>query len=296
MAQMHEGKVPFGKFETYYKIFGEGEEDGRYPLVVLHGGPGMMHNYLLSLAPLADFGRRIIFYDQLGCGNSPADLPDDAWSEDLWCDELDNLREQLGLDEIHILGQSCGGMLAQHYMLFHGIPQGVKSVILASTMPSMKIWGEEGERYRSYLSLEMQCEIDKALKTGDLSSNLFNAAVDEYYKRHVVRLDPKPDFVAWSFDNAARTYELMQGCCEFDISGNLRDWDATDDLWRIQVPTLLIHGNDDESSPFINKMMFDRIPDCQWKIIQHGTHLCNAEFPGEYNTAVRNFLEGVEAR
>ena len=298
MAEMREGYVPFekyGKYKTYYKTFGECEK-GRYPLVILHGGPGMMHNYLLSIAPLADFGRQVVFYDQLGCGNSPADLPDDAWSEDLWCDELDNLREALGLDEIHLLGQSCGGMLTQHYMLFHGTPKGVKSIVLSSTMPSMKLWGLEGERLRSYLPVDMQEEIDRALETGDLSSPLFQQAVDEYYRRHVVRLDPMPADVAHSFNDAGHTYEVMQGCCEFDISGNLRDWDATDELGRIDVPTLLIHGNDDESTPYINKVKYDRIPDCQWKIILHGTHLSNAEYPEEYNATVRAFLEGVEAR
>ena len=295
MAKTRSGYVPFHGYQTYYEIHGECEA-GRYPLVVLHGGPGMAHNYLLSLSALADHGRAVVFYDQLGCGKSPADLPDEAWSEDLWCDELDTLRAALDLDEVHLLGQSCGGMLAQHYLLFHGKPDGVRSVILSSTMPSMKIWGMEGERLRSYLPEEMQKAVEEALRTKDYSSETFQAALAEYYRRHVVRLDPLPEDVAWSFDNASRCYDLMQGSCEFDISGKLHDWDSTDELHRIDIPTLLISGNDDESTPLINKTMYDRIPDCSWELIVHGTHLCNAEFPDEYNSAAESFLERVEAR
>lgn len=295
MSEISEGYIPFNGYQTYYKVFGHCEP-GTYPLVVLHGGPGMMHNYLLSIAAIAERGRAVVFYDQLGCGNSPADLPDDAWSEDLWCDELDNLRAALDLDEVHLLGQSCGGMLAQHYLLFHGVPEGVKSATLSSTMPSMKIWGIEGKRLRSYLSPEMQAAVETALATKDLSSPEYLAAQDEYYRRHVISLDPMPHDVVYSFENASDVYTIMQGQCEFDVSGRLRDWDSTDELHRIGVPVLLVSGNDDESTPLINKTMYDRIPDCRWELIPHGTHLVNAEFPEQYNAVVEKFLENVERR
>jgi pimeloyl-ACP methyl ester carboxylesterase len=66
---MREGTIPFKRFETWYGIVGEGEEPGKLPVLTLHGGPGVTHDYLESMADLAD-GRRVIFYDQLGCGKS----------------------------------------------------------------------------------------------------------------------------------------------------------------------------------------------------------------------------------
>ena len=292
--QIKEGFVPFHGHQTYYKIVGTCEP-GKYPLVLLHGGPGALHNYLLSMTPIAEHGRAVVFYDQIGCGKSPADLPDDAWTEDLFCDELDTLRAALGLDKVHLLGQSCGGMLAQHYMLFHGEPQGVLSLVLASTMPSMKIWGQEANRLRSYLPPEMRAAIDEAERTGDYSTPAYQAAEAEYYRRHVCSFDPWPQDIVDSLCNTGRCYNLMQGQSEFDISGNLRDWDSTDELHRIQVPVLLTSGNDDESTPLINKTMFDRIPDCRWDLIPHGTHVCHYEFPEHYNSVVEQFLEEVEA-
>jgi L-proline amide hydrolase len=91
------------------------------PLVVLHGGPGCTHDYLLSLADLARDGRQVIFYDQIGNGRS-THLPErgaDFWTVDLFVRELHNLLGALGLKEggYHVLGQSWGGFLAQEFAL-----------------------------------------------------------------------------------------------------------------------------------------------------------------------------------
>lgn len=293
--EFREGTIDFHGHKTYYKIYGECQP-GKYPLVTLHGGPGCLHNYMLSMKGIADYGRSVIFYDQIGCGRSPADLPDEEWSENLFCDELDALRSQLGLEKVHLLGQSCGGVHVQHYMLYHGTPRGVLSITLSSSLPSMRLWGEEGERLKSYLPPEMQRAIREAFEKGDFTSPAYQAAEKEYYRRHVCSLDPYPQDVKDSFDNTARVYYVMQGQCEFDISGRLKDWSAIPDLHRITVPTLAIHGNDDESTPLLNKVFFDNIPNCRWEIIPHGTHLCHYEYPELYNRLVEEHLEAAEGR
>ena len=60
-----EGTIPFKGLETWYRIVGDGEEPGKLPVLVLHGGPGAPHDYLESLQAVATTGRRAIFYDQL---------------------------------------------------------------------------------------------------------------------------------------------------------------------------------------------------------------------------------------
>ena len=68
--------IPFGDWETWVRVTEPSvPREGALPLVVLHGGPGMAHNYVRNLEALADTGRRVIHYDQLGCGNS-THLPD----------------------------------------------------------------------------------------------------------------------------------------------------------------------------------------------------------------------------
>src|SRR6202000_1264623 len=96
---------------TWYKVVGPPAADSsKKPLLVLHGGPGCTHDYLLSLADLAGGGRPVIFYDQLGNGNS-THLPGrgaDFWTVDLFVRDLQNLVHRLTLAETgyHVLGQS----------------------------------------------------------------------------------------------------------------------------------------------------------------------------------------------
>src|SRR3954453_24255820 len=107
-----EGYVPFRGYLTWYRVVGDGEQAGKLPVLLLHGGPGATNDYLESLEALAETGRRTIFYDQLGCGRS--DLPDDPslYTVELFVDEVDAVRSELGLDRIHLFGSSWGGMLA----------------------------------------------------------------------------------------------------------------------------------------------------------------------------------------
>ena len=109
MAKITEGYMPFHGYQTYYRIVGEQKDNGKAPLICLHGGPGSTHNYYEVLDNVADDDdRMIVMYDQLGCGKSYLDGHPEMWTQDLWLDELDALREHLGLKECHIIGQSWG--------------------------------------------------------------------------------------------------------------------------------------------------------------------------------------------
>ena len=117
-------QVPGGR--VWYRIEGSGTA---MPLLVLHGGPGATHHYLKPLGALAD-ERPVIFYDQLGSGRSDRPTDTTLWRVERFVEELAQVREALGLREIHLLGHSWGTMLAVDYLLTK--PEGVRSVILAS--------------------------------------------------------------------------------------------------------------------------------------------------------------------
>ena len=137
---MTEGFVEFRGHRTWYRVSGEASP-GTLPLLCLHGGPGSSSAYFHPLEELT--GRQVVVYDQLGCGES--DRPDDVeWSLELFVDEVGAVREQLGLDRIHLLGQSWGGILAQQYVLDH--PGGVCSLILSSTLSSAEQWKTKRNR------------------------------------------------------------------------------------------------------------------------------------------------------
>src|SRR5205814_3486417 len=112
-----EGFLPFRGYRDWYRIVGAREEPGKLPLLALHGGPGAAHDYLEPLEALAATGRRVIFYDQLGCGRSDQPHDPSLWTVALFVEEVGVVRQALGLETLHLLGQSWGGMLGMEYAL-----------------------------------------------------------------------------------------------------------------------------------------------------------------------------------
>ena len=173
-----EGYMPYLGYKTYYRIAGECSGNKK-PLILLHGGPGSTHNYFEVLDQLADEGRAIISYDQLGCGNSYVEGHSELWCSETWMNELIELRKYLGLDELHLLGQSWGGMLSIEYLCDHK-PEGIKSVILSSTHPSAKLWAQEQHRMIKFMSQEDQDAIAKAEATGNFDDPAYLAANERF--------------------------------------------------------------------------------------------------------------------
>ena len=87
---------------------------------------------------------------------------------------------------------------------------------------------------------------------------------------------------------------VMQGASEFVVTGKLKNWDITEDLKNITIPTLLTSGSADEATPYIVKEIYDRIPDCQWELLDGGTHLCHVEMADQYNAVVESYLSAHE--
>ena len=100
---------------VWYRINGiEHYAEGKVPLLVIHGGPGFSHHYLLTLTALAD-ERPVIFYDQLDSGNSERPGEPENWTVERFVDEVDHVRNALGLDRLVVLGSSWGGSVAASY-------------------------------------------------------------------------------------------------------------------------------------------------------------------------------------
>lgn len=285
--------MPYKGFKTWYKIVGEPSD--KAPLVLLHGGPGACHNYMEPYEAIAErTGRQVVTYDQIGCGKSPIPHQEDDFYEiQLWVDELDALRDHLGLKECFLLGHSWGTMLAMEYIL-RGKGKGIKGIILASGLCSVDQWLEEADRYVSYLPEDLADAIREGNKTGDYSSEKAQLGQAIYYARHVEGAGEEPKCVQESFEGIGECYVVMQGEAEFVVTGKFKGWNIIDKLHEIDVPTLLLSGNDDESTPLINKTMFDRIPDSRWDLIPHGTHMGHCYDPEPYLESVEKFLAEID--
>jgi L-proline amide hydrolase len=266
------------------------------PVLVLHGGPGATHQYLEPLRALADFGRRVIFYDQVGCGRSDHPTDPAFYTVETFVDEVNAVREHLSLDRVHVLGQSWGGMLAMEYALT--APEGLASIIVADSPSSMKLWVEEANRLRADLppDVERTLRLHEANET--TSDPAYQTAMEEFYRRHVCRLDPMPDCFARTSAALASdgyVYNLMNGPSEFHCIGTLKEWDITGRLHEIRTPTLLLSGRFDEATPTIVGEIHDRIAGSEWIVFENSSHTPHLEEPTAFNAAVRGFMAGVEA-
>ncbi len=289
--EIREGYVDFGEYKTYYRIVGAEYE--KTPLLMLHGGPGAGHFGFEALDGMAEFDQRpLIMYDQIGCGYSSPAKDRSEYTSSLWIEEIVNLRNKLNLDKIHLMGHSWGGMLSLLYLL-EKKPEGVESVTLSSTLPSSSLWEQESKRLIRYLSEADRKAINEGLETGDYDSLEFSQAVSAYYQKYVRDENNRPK-VSFPTDGH-EAYVEAWGPCEFVPLGNLKDYDVTSRLNEILVPTLIISGTDDESTPLINKTMYDGLR-CykRWILLEGARHVTYLDCYDEYVKGLTEFLNGCD--
>ena len=279
--------VPGGR--VWYRSVGE----GGVPLLCLHGGPGFPHDYLEELEGLAQ-DRRVVFYDQLGCGRSDRPDDDSLWTVDRFVEELQTVRDALGLERLHLFGSSSGGMLAMQYVLDR--QPTLESLILCSSPASIPRWIEDCNELRAELPEDVQDVLDRHEASGYTGCPEYQAALLVFYRRHVCRLDPWPDGLERAFAGAGfQVYHHMNGPSEFTVVGTLRDWSVTERLGQIRVPTLLTGGRQDECRPEHLADMQRHIPGSELVIFEQSSHSAFAEERDHYLAVVGDFLERAEA-
>ncbi|WP_250674124.1 proline iminopeptidase [Paraclostridium ghonii] len=286
-----EGYMPFEGFKTYYRIVGEGTK-GKKPLVLLHGGPGSTHNYFEVLDKIAESGRQVIMYDQIGCGNSFVEGHPELFNADTWIKELIELRKHLGLEEIHLLGQSWGGMQAIWYAIEYK-PKGIKSYILSSTLSSAKLWEQEQKRRISYMNEGDQKALLDAVNTGDYSSKEYSEALDKFMDMHCAGKVTEDDHECLRRAKKAgsEAYIVGWGQNEFSPTGTLSGYEFTDRLDEIKEPCLITSGSRDLCSPYIAKTMYDRIPNSKWELFQYSRHMPFVEENDKYIEVLTKWLD-----
>lgn len=295
---VREGSASFEEWSTWYRVTGD-LDSGMTPLVVLHGGPGCTHDYVIALADLAKSGRPVVHYDQLGGGRS-THLPErggDFWTVQLFLDELDNLLDSLGIaDDYHLLGQSWGGMLGAEHAIRQ--PQGLRSLVLSNSPASMALWASEAKILRGQLPPEVEATLDRHEANGTTDDPEYLAATQVYYDEHVCRVVPNPPEVVRTnqmLNEDPTVYHTMNGPNEFFCVGTLKDWSVVDRVHSIVAPTLLISGRFDEATPATVQPFFDAIPDVRWEIFEVSSHMPFIEEREGYLSLVEDFLASHDA-
>jgi proline-specific peptidase len=285
----HMISVPGGKI--WAKVVGDAPG---IPLLVLHGGPGMPSDYLESLTGLAD-ERTVVFYDQLGCGRS--DKPTAAegfYVADRFIAELDCVRSALNLTNVHLLGQSWGGMLAALYA--SGPVSGVQSVVFESPVIDVDRWLADCATLKSNLPSDVIDTIDRHEALGNTSCPEYAAANLEWWRRHVCLVNPFPEDVERALAGfGVECYEAMWGPSEFTCTGNLSGVSLSSRLSAIECPTLFTCGRFDEATPETIKMFASQARGA-YRVFENSSHMAHLEEREEFLECVRAFFRSVERK
>lgn len=291
------GTAKFGDYETWYTVRGD-LSGGTPPLIVLHGGPGCTHDYVLAFGDIADTGRPVVLYDQIGNGQSThlRDKGPEFWTVDLFIAELENLIDHLGArDGYHVLGQSWGGMLGAEFAVRQ--PKGLISLVIADSPASMELWVQEANKLKAALPADVAEALTRHEAAGTTDDPAYVAASDVFYARHVCRVQPMPPEVVRTFDAIAAdptVYHTMNGPSEFHVIGTLKNWTIIDRLHRITVPTFLMSGRHDEATPATVQPHADNIPDVRWQIFEDSSHMPHVEEKEACLSAVTDFLNQTD--
>ena len=281
-----EGYVDFHGYRTWYRASGE-LASGATPLLALHGGPGSTHHYFAPLERLAA-ERPVVVYDQLGCGSS--DRPDDVeWNLELFRDEVAAVRAQLGLERIHLLGTSWGGMLALEHVLSGA--QGIEGLVLSSTLASAEQWAAEQKRLRDALPPDVVAILDRHEEAGVYDDPEYQRAEGVLFDRHFYR-GPKPraELAGMSAERAPAVYRAMWGPNEWTMTGALSGWDVRERLREIDVPTLVIRGRHDMCTDAVAATLVDGIGDVREVVLEASSHTPVLEETERYLEVVGAFM------
>ncbi|HKW05947.1 MAG TPA: proline iminopeptidase-family hydrolase [Candidatus Dormibacteraeota bacterium] len=287
-------RTPKGGFKVWTKRTGN---NPNARILLLHGGPGATHEYWEACdAYLPNAGIQYHYYDQLGSAYSDQPDDDDLWQVDRFVDEVEQVRQALGLDQdsFYLVGHSWGGILAIEYALAH--QRHLKGLVISNMMASAPLYNDYANKVlKPGMDQAALAEIEKLESSGQIDDPRFmELLMRHHYVHHVLRmpLDEWPDPVNRAFAKINyKMYTLMQGPSELGLSGRLSDWDRVADLHRITVPTLVIGSTYDTMDPAHMEMMADKIPGARFHLCKNGSHMCMYDDQRSYFGALVSFVK-----
>ncbi len=251
------------------------------PAVILHGGPGAHHDYLLPAFDALAHRRELIYYDQRGGGRSPVsrDTPV-GWPEQVA--DLEELRSQWGLKRLSLVGYSWGGLLALLYAT--EFPARVAHLALVSPAPAWREARQEFERRFQERNLDPELQRERAALR---QSGLRERDPDQYAQR-VFELSVAPYF----FD-PGRARELtpfrVTGRTQQEVWSSLGDYDLRPRLPALKLPALVLQGEDDPIPLPASRSVADLLGAGFWAFPRCG-HVPYIEAFEEFRRLLNGFL------
>jgi proline iminopeptidase len=290
--------TPQGTFHVWTKRVGN---NPRVKVLLLHGGPGVTHEYLEafdSYLPAAGF--EYYYYDQLGSFYS--DQPKDAqlWQLARFVEEVEQVRTALGLtrDNFYLYGHSWGGLLAMEYALkYQGHLKGLIISNMMASVPAYNVYAREV--LMPAMNQQALAEIKRLEAQGDTENPRYmELLMKEQYQVHILRMPEEqwPDPVQRAFRHMNRDiYVPMQGPSELGASGALENWDRTGELQRISVPTLVIGARYDTMDPKHMEAIAKAVQHGRYLYCANGSHMALYDDQQAYFAGLVRFIADVDA-
>jgi proline iminopeptidase len=283
-------KTPKGTFNVWTKRFGT----GKIKVLLLHGGPAMTHEYMECFESFfPQEGIQFYEYDQLGSHYSDQPNDDDLWRTERFVDEVEQVRQALGIDKFYVLGHSWGGILALEYALKH--QDHLAGLVISNMVASIPRYDAYNKTLRAQLRPSLLDSLEKFEVKKDYHNPTYEGLVfKNYYSQHLLRMADMPDPVARSFKHVNQhVYELMQGPNEFKTAGRLLTWDRWNDLDKITVPTLMIGGQYDTMNPKDMEEMSHKVKQGNYLLCPQGSHMSMWDDQQTYFRGLIKFLKSV---
>lgn len=249
-------------YSTWFKVVGS-LSSPRRPLVVVHGGPGISHDYMIPLVDLASFQPPIpvVLYDQTGSARSthPDLLEKDSsfWTIELFVAELEKLLAHLSISSYDLFGHSWGATLISEFAI-RSQPEGLNRLILSSSLASAKLRNDSISRLRKTLPVDIQA----ALHSNEVSKTTYapeyKRAMRVFHENFGCRINPPPREVTFSLSQVELEGRVVQkGMCVYFVhydhayviihlrreNGMADQWSIIEQIPLIRVPTLVTNCN-----------------------------------------------------
>ena len=264
--------------QLHYQDLGQGK-----PVVLIHGWPLSGRTWEPQVGPLVAAGYRVITYDRRGFGHSTQ--PWDGYDYDTLAQDLHILLNSLNLHGVTLVGFSMGGGEVARYVAKYGTERVAKAVFAAAVPPYLF---KSGDNPEGAVSDEDIAAKQKGVRDDRL------AFLDEFTQKFFT---PKGGELAVSqaqreYAKTIAAFASPQGTHECIAAFSRTDFRA--DLKKFDIPTLVIHGDSDQTVPFevSGARTHSAIAGSKLHLIKGGPHGCNLSHAAEFNQALLDFLQG----
>ncbi|RMG16116.1 MAG: alpha/beta fold hydrolase [Bacteroidetes bacterium] len=280
---IREGLLQSDGAELYYKRMGKGE-----PILLVHGGPGLDHSYLLPQMGMLAQHYELIFYDQRACGRSSVEVDTSSISISQFVRDLEAVRQMSGHERIHLLGHSWGGLLAMYYAIAH--PQRLKSLILLNPMsPSHVLKAKEDSLLNAHTTPEEMAAINEIMQSPAFQQQqipAYEALFREFFRREFydkrladsLSLHFQPTFVQGS--------RLLQ-----HLGKDLASYELRPQLGSISCPTLIIYGQEETGGQVAAPALQAAMPQARLLMFERCGHFPYIERPELLRQSLSDFLQ-----